>query len=283
MNSLYGVPGPPACRLSSPPAANAITGFGRRVLPETRNRIEAAGRRVLYGDTDSLFVEMGEGAPETAREAAVALGESIDRELAGWVEERYRVESRLELQFEKLFLQLVLPPARTRTGGGTGGARKRYVGLVETNGGTETVFTGMEVVRRDWTDLARQVQRELYERLFAEREVIDYLKGVLERLRAGELDGLLVYRKGLRKDPSEYTSTTPPHVVAAKKLPGRPPDVVEYLMTAVGPEPVGFVENEVDYEHYVDKQIEPVAEPVLHLLGKEFGELTGRSFQMGLF
>jgi DNA polymerase-2 len=72
-------------------------------------------------------------------------------------------------------------------------------------------------------------------------------------------------------------------VVAAKKLPGRPPDVVEYVMTAVGPEPVGFVENEVDYEHYVDKQIEPVAAPVLQLLGKEFGELTGRGYQMGLF
>ena len=284
MNSFYGVLGTPACRFYSPPVANAITGFGRQVLLHTRNRIEEAGRRVLYGDTDSLFVETGEDDPEAARRAAVELGEALEREIGDWIRERYGVESRLELQFEKLFLQLVLPPARTRTGGGAGGARKRYVGLVEGDGGgPETVFTGMEVVRRDWTDLARQVQRELYERLFAERPVVDYLRGVLERLRAGELDDLLVYHKGLRKSPSEYTSTTPPHVVAARKLPGRPPDVVSYVMTTAGPEPVERSTHPLDYEHYVDKQLRPVAEPVLHLLGKEFAELTGRGFQMGLF
>ena len=285
MNSFYGVLGTPACRFHSPPVANAITGFGRQVLLETRNRIEAAGRRVLYGDTDSLFVEMGGDAEdrERARAEAEALAEGLNRELGEWIEARYGVESRLELQFEKLFLQLVLPPAR----GSSRGARKRYVGLVEVESeglvGTETVFTGMEVVRRDWTDLAREAQRELYERLFADRPVIDYLKGVLGELRDGALDDRLVYRKGLRKAPSEYTSTTPPHVVAAKKLPGRPPDVVEYVMTVAGPEPVGHVEHEIDHEHYIDKQLKPVADPVLHLLGKEFDELTGRGYQMGLF
>lgn len=288
MNSFYGVLGTPACRFYSPPVANAITGFGRQVLLHTRNRIEASGRRVLYGDTDSLFVETGEDDPETARAVAVELGETLEREIADWIRERYGVESRLELQFEKLFLQLVLPPARSRGSGGTGGARKRYVGLVGRDGagggeGAETVFTGMEVVRRDWTDLARQVQRELYERLFAERPVVDYLRGVLERLRNGELDDLLVYRKGLRKAPAEYTSTTPPHVTAARKLPGRPPDVVSYVMTTAGPEPLERRHHSLDYEHYVDKQLRPVAEPVLQLLGKEFEELTGRGFQMGLF
>ncbi len=292
MNSFYGVLGTPACRFYSPPVANAITGFGRQVLLHTRNRIEEAGRRVLYGDTDSLFVETGEDDPEAARRAAVELGEALEREIADWIRERYGVESRLELQFERLFLQLVLPPSRSRGGsrggGGSGGARKRYVGLVDPDGsgeseGPQTVFTGMEVVRRDWTDLARQVQRELYERLFAERPVVDYLRGVLERLRAGELDDLLVYHKGLRKAPSEYTSTTPPHVVAARKLPGRPPDVVSYVMTTAGPEPVERRHHPLDHEHYVDKQLRPVAEPVLQLLGKEFEELTGRGFQMGLF
>jgi len=279
MNSFYGVLATPACRFHSPAVANAITAFGRQVLLWTRGRIEERGPRVLYGDTDSLFVEPGEGDAEAARAMGEAMAEELNRDVAAWIRERYGVESRLELQFERLYLKLLLPPVR----GSARGARKRYVGLVEEEGRRETVFTGMEVVRRDWTDLARQVQRELYERLFGDRPVVEYLEGVLEELRDGRLDALLVYHKGLRKDPSEYTSTTPPHVAAARKLSGPLPDVMAYVMTDGGPEPAERRHHPYDYEHYVDKQIRPVAEPVLHLLGRDFDELTGRGYQMGLF
>jgi len=65
-------------------------------------------------------------------------------------------------------------------------------------------------------DCARQaVQRELYERLFAGQSVDVYLEDVVKRVRNGDLDEALVYRKNLRKDAVDYTATTPPHVVAA--------------------------------------------------------------------
>ena len=57
MNSFYGVLGTPACRFHNPELANAITSFGREVLLWSKARIESFGKRVLYGDTDSLFVE----------------------------------------------------------------------------------------------------------------------------------------------------------------------------------------------------------------------------------
>ncbi len=146
----------------------------------------------------------------------------------------------------------------------------------------------MEAVRRDWTELAHKVQRELYERLFADRPVEDYLRDVVEDLRAGRCDRRdLVYRKALRKPPEAYTATTPPHVAAARKLPGRPPRVISYVMTTAGPEPsataTGAPEHPIDYEHYVDKQIRPVAEPVLELLGLGFAKVVGDDRQMELF
>ena len=67
MNSFYGVLGTPACRFYDPRLANAITGFGREMLLWCKGRIEAEGRRVLYGDTDSLFVESGGADPASAR------------------------------------------------------------------------------------------------------------------------------------------------------------------------------------------------------------------------
>jgi DNA polymerase-2 len=185
----------------------------------------------------------------------------------------------LELRFERLYLKLLLPS--TRHGGR--GARKRYVGLVEEGGARRTVFTGMEVVRRDWTELARRVQQELYERLFGGGEVEEYLRRVLAELEAGQLDDLLVYYKGLRKAPAEYTSTTPPHVAAARKLSGPVPDVMAYVVTVAGPEPAAEREHPFGYGHYVEKQIRPVAEPVLELAGVGFDALTGRGEQLGLF
>ena len=140
----------------------------------------------------------------------------------------------------------------------------------------------MEVVRRDWTDLAKNVQRELYARLFAGQPVDGYLRDVAAALRAGELDDQLVYRKGLRKSPAKYTAGTPPHVAAARKSrdPGR---VVSYLMTVAGPEPLDALRSKPDREHYLDKQVRPVSEPVLAVLGLDFDRAVGDDRQLALF
>ena len=48
----------------------------------------------------------------------------------------------------------------------------------------------MEAVRRDWTDLARRVQRELYERLFGDTPLEAWLRDTVASLRAGLLIGV---------------------------------------------------------------------------------------------
>jgi DNA polymerase-2 len=279
MNSFYGVLGTPVCRFAAPALANAITGFGREILLWSKAWFEAAGFRVLYGDTDSLFVE----SARDDEEGALALGEELaprlDRELAAHVERTWRVESRLRLEFETLYLRLLLPVAR----GSTAGARKRYVGLERGSGEPRVVFTGMEVVRRDWTELAKRVQRELYARLFDDRPVDDYLFGIVEELRSGAFDDLLVYRKSLRKRLDSYTANTPPHVAAARKMSRPPRRTVEYVITENGPEPAAERKSSLDREHYVQKQVRAVAEPVLTLLELDFDRIVGDDRQLDLF
>lgn len=279
MNSFYGVLGTPACRFHNAAIANAITGQGRHLLLWSRDWFRAQGFDVLYGDTDSLFVASGMSSAEAADAAARSLTARINEDLERYVAQRWQVRSALELEFEKLYLRLVLPSVRH----GAAGARKRYAGLRHGAGSGEVEFVGMEVVRRDWTDLAKRVQRELYQRLFDDAPVDEYLRGVVHALRAGELDHALVYRKGLRKRLDSYQASTPPHVAAARKSKAVPGRIIAYVMTLAGPEPLDVRTAELDREHYVERQIRPVAEPVLQSLGLEFERVIGDDRQLGLF
>ena len=275
MNSFYGVLGTPACRFHNVAVANAVTGMGRRLLRWSKRWFEERGFDVLYGDTDSLFVRSGLSLEET-RATGPRLAGELNEAVAAHVSAEWQVTSLLDLELEKLYLKLVLPSVRR----GRGGARKRYAGLVD--GRREVEFVGMEVVRRDWTELAKDVQRELYARLFAGEPVDGYLADTVAALRRGELDDKLVYRKGLRKRPAAYTASTPPHVAAARKS-RRPGRVISYLMTVAGPEPLDALTNAPDREHYVDKQVRPVAEPVLAALGLGFDRVVGDDDQLSLF
>jgi DNA polymerase II len=279
MNSFYGVLGTPACRFYNPALANAITGTGRDLLLWSKAWFEGMGFKVLYGDTDSLFVDSCGEDPQQARVRGRELAVALNRDLDRHIQRRWSVLSRLELEFEKLYLKLFLPRARHSTRG----ASKRYAGLLGGAEADEVEFVGMEVVRRDWTALAKQVQRELYQRLFTDQSVDAYLADVVKKVRNGDLDAALIYRKNLRKEADNYTATTPPHVVAARKskLPlGR---LISYVITTGGAEPIDNVKHPLDREHYVMKQVKPVAEPVLAALGLNFEHVIGDSRQIDLY
>jgi DNA polymerase-2 len=277
MNSFYGVLGTPACRFYNPALANAITSQGRYLLDWSRRWFEERGFAVLYGDTDSVFVASGMDDPDAATEAANSLMAEFNGGLDAYVRDRAGVESKLELEFEKLYTKLFLAKVR----GGASGARKRYAGI--RHGAEAVEFVGMEVVRRDWTQLAKDVQRELYSRLFADTGVSDYLAGVVTDLRAGRLDDALVYRKGLRKGVDEYTKNVPPHVQAVRRSKEPPPRVVSYVVTTNGPELVAELSAAPDREHYVEKQVMPVAVPVLDAMGLDFRQVIGDDRQQELF
>lgn len=277
MNSFYGVLGANGCRFYNPDICNAITSQGKRLLLWSKGWFEQRGLQVLYGDTDSLFVSAGLHDCEAAFREGPKLAAALTKELAASIKQEAGLTSHLELEFEKLYAKLFLPHVRS----GADGARKRYAGLIWGRDAPE--FVGMEVVRRDWTDLAKEAQRALYERFFRDQPVDGFLRSLVASLRAGELDHQLVYRKGLRKAVGAYQATTPPHVAAARKSRAPAGPVVSYLMTLAGPEPLDNQTNPPDREHYVQKQVRPVAEPVLEALGLNFEQVIGDDKQLGLF
>ena len=302
MNSLYGVLGSPGCRFHRPELANAVTSFGRELLKWTRTRVESYGYRVVYGDTDSLFVESGERGDSPAAVVALrALGEELaarlTRDLGEHIRLTWGVESRLVLQLQTVYLRLLMTPLRRGGAAAIGldgvatvlGAAKRYAGLCAEGPSGERrrlVFVGMEAVRRDATELCKAAQRTLHELLFADRpavELCNYLHRLLSDLRHGKLDEQLVYRKLLRREPAGYKSRRLPHVVVAERLGIPVGRLVRYVITKAGPQPAGERTSPLDYDHYIDKQLRPAAQPVLALYGLSFDQLVGKDRQLKLF
>lgn len=276
MNSFYGVLATPVCRFYNSKIGNAVTTMGRHFLMWSKAWFESRGYDVLYGDTDSVFVSSGVEDETEATALGEQLTEEFNRELAAYISEEWQVASRLELEFEKLYTRLFLLPLKR----GTGGARKRYAGQLSTSGKVE--FVGMEVVRRDWTELAKDVQRELYARLFNDDPIEDFVYESVNAVRAGDWDAKLVYRKGLSKPPRSYTKVKPPHVVAALKsaVDNR---VIHYVITEDGPEPLDNIQHPIDREHYIESQLKAVAEPVLATLGTTWEAACRIPVQRSLF
>jgi DNA polymerase-2 len=280
MNSLFGVLGSPASRLFSPAVANAITTAGQHVIRLAAAAVAERGHRVIYGDTDSLFVDVGE--PDTARAAArgAALREAIGAAVGAAITRDFACPSHLELEFEKVYARFFMPEVR----GGATGSKKRYAGLVVEPEGETLDVVGLEAVRRDWSVVARRFQRELLDLVFHDRPVADFVRDFVVALRAGRFDAELAYRKAVRKPLAEYTKTTPPHVKAARKQQGGAGRIVSYVGTRAGPEPAGETTAPPDYEHYVTQQLRPIADAVLRFLGAaDFEARIGARRQLSLF
>ncbi|MCC7539310.1 MAG: DNA polymerase II [Deltaproteobacteria bacterium] len=279
MNSLYGVLAATTCRFFSPAIANAITLAGQHLIHIAAAEVRRFGHRVIYGDTDSLFVDVGEPDPERAETRAHELRLAIGTMLAAHLRERFGVESHLDLEYEKCYRRFFMPEVRQ----GTGGSKKRYAGIVGDGPATRLEIVGLEAVRRDWTPLAKRFQRELLDRVFRDRPVDDFVREFLASLHQGALDDHLTYKKAVRKRLADYTKTTPAHVKAARKQRGPRTRIVEYVVTAAGPEPVDERRSALDYEHYVTKQLAPIADALLRFVGVHFADLAGRPRQLELW
>jgi DNA polymerase-2 len=297
MNSFYGVLGTEGCRFAAPELAGAITSFGQHVLFWARDLITEEGLEVLYGDTDSLFVRSGLPRGATASELR-GMGERLCRlvneRLASYVRERWAVDSRLELEFETVYLRFFLPPMRTLGTGAedgedaeTRGRAKGYAGLRLEAEGERLEIVGMEAVRHDWTELAHALQRDLLGWVFHDvppAEIVERIRALLRDLRAGLKDELLTYRRSLRKPVEAYTKSSPPHVRAAALLPPEErTGLIRYVWTREGPQPESRRSSPFDYDHYATKQLAPIVEAVAPYIGLDLEAIFASDRQLKLF
>ncbi|QOF76508.1 DNA polymerase II [Variovorax sp. 38R] len=290
MNSFAGVLGASECRFFNPKLVSAVTLRGHEMMKLTREFVEQRGYEAIYGDTDSIFIWLRRAhTNDEAHAVATRLAADINDWWARTLREEQGLESFLEIEVDTHYKKFFMPTIR----GSEVGSKKRYAGLsVDAAGKEEMVYRGLEMARSDWTPLARQFQEGLLSRIFQGEPykafVTDYARSTL----AGAKDDLLIYRKRLRHQLDAYLVNVPPQVRAARIADehngrvGRPKQYqkggwIQYVMTQNGPEPLETRHSRIDYEHYLTRQLQPIADAILQPMGDSFMALT--TSQRGLF
>ena len=120
------------------PLAALITAKGREILNNTKCFVESMGLEVVYGDTDSIMINSN----TTDYAKTMQIGNKVKQE----INKHYRL---LEIDIDGAYKSLLLLK------------KKKYAALAAEKDGNEVKtkeeFKGLDIVRRDWSNLARQV------------------------------------------------------------------------------------------------------------------------------
>ena len=272
MNSFYGVMGTPLSRFYHPDLSYAITGTGQWLLNKAKDFLESDNYPVIYGDTDSLFVQLRPEERVDFDRFAQDITQRVNDYLKRFIMDNFKLESQLELEYEKHFRKFFLPGVR----GGGAGAKKRYAGLLSGKETEKLSFTGLEFVRSDWTNMAKEFQYEIFTLIFNNMDIEPYIRDYVKKLQSGEFDKDLYYKKRLKKPASEYKKMIPPQVKASLLLDpsGKQRGQIEYIITLNGPIPKELNPTSIDYDHYIDKQLKPIADSILPYIGKSFENIV---------
>jgi DNA polymerase I len=248
-NASYGYAGWIGARWYIKPVAEAATAWGRHTIHTAIKMAEKAGLKVVYSDTDSLFVEH---EPEKIEELSKKIKEKLG----------------LEIKPDKVYVRIFFTEAK-----------KRYAGLLPDD---RLDIVGLEVMRGDWAAIARKVQEKVLEVILKEQSPKKAAKFVQQFIyelwqRRVPYRDLIIW-KTLTKPVEEY-AVRASHVEAAKMLREKGwrltvGDKVGYVVV-VGSgrlyervKPYMFASyEEVDIEYYVSKQVVPAAARVLESFG----------------
>ncbi|MBU4456350.1 MAG: hypothetical protein KKA65_02515, partial [Nanoarchaeota archaeon] len=235
--------------------------------------VDSCGQILLH-NTDSIFVKSKAKSLQEAEKIGKELEIYINNYYDKHIKKEYKRKSFLEMEYEKCYSKFLMPKLRKSEAG----AKKRYAGLLK----GKLDIVGLEAVRGDWTKLAKEFQEELLEKLFKGEDLEKYIRDFVAKLRKGKLDELLVYTKSLRKPLKDYLKTTPPHVKAARLLDKLESKRIDYVITDEGPEPIQKIKHSIDYEHYINKQLKPLADSILTFFNSDFEDVLKGNKQKSL-
>jgi len=199
-NASYGYLGFFGARYYCPEASASATAISRNFTKETIEKINKADYKTIYSDTDSIAFLLN----NKTKKQTLEFLKKLNSKLPGI----------MELELEDFYKRGIWVTKRT----GKIGAKKKYA-LINQKG--KTKIRGFETVRRDWCNLARQMQNKVIRQILKdgnEKQAVKYVKEIVKKIKAREISKeQLIIKTQLKKSLSEYKAISP-HVIAAKKM-----------------------------------------------------------------
>uniref|UniRef100_A0A8C5BX58 DNA polymerase n=1 Tax=Gadus morhua TaxID=8049 RepID=A0A8C5BX58_GADMO len=266
-NSMYGCLGFSYSRFYAKPLAALVTHKGREILLHTKDMVQKMNLEVIYGDTDSIMINTN----SRTLEEVFKLGNKVKAE----VNKMYKL---LEIDIDGVFKSLLLLK------------KKKYAALVVEQLGdgrysTKQELKGLDIVRRDWCDLAKECGNYVIGQILSDQSrdaIVENIQQQLvelgERVASGAIDHhQYEIHKALTKDPQDYPDKKSlPHVHVAlwiNSQPGRrvkAGDTISYVIcqdgSALGPSQRAYALEQLqkqaglslDLQYYLAHQVHPV-------------------------
>ncbi len=275
-NSFYGYLGFFNARWYSIESARSVTAWGRYHIQRVIEKAKDEGFRVIYGDTDSVFLTL-EGKKT---DNAVKFVEKINRNLPGV----------MELEFEGYYPSGLFVSAKM----GEAGAKKKYA-LLNNKGDIE--IKGFETVRRNWSFVAKEVQKNVLKIILKENnpeKALKYVKKVINEMREHKvpLEKVVIHTQ-LQKEIGDYVAVGP-HVAAAQIMKNKgidvgPGTIIKFVVGKGKGRikdkvklPEDISQDDYDPEYYINNQILPSVDRIFDALGVDKKELTDKEGQKKL-
>lgn len=275
-NSLYGYYGFFGARWYCIECSKSITAWGRHYIHSVINKAEENGFKVIYSDTDSVFLLMGKKTKKDIEKFT----ENINVKLPGL----------MELEYEGHYPRGIFVKSK----GKDVGAKKKYA-LISDEG--EIKITGFETVRRNWSPIAKKVQKEVIKIVLKENDsnkALKHVKKIIEELRKNKIKiEDVVMTTQLQKNIEEYVQIGP-HVAVAKRMKAKGLNVssgsmIKYVvvkgkgMIRDRARAIDDMKNEkYDSDYYINNQVVPAVEGILSVFGHEKDEIISDKTQSNL-
>src|SRR3989344_3364079 len=275
-NAFYGYFGFSSARWYNFDCAQAITALARNYIKDTISKAEKAEFKVIYGDTDSVFLSLGKKRISDVEKFV----NKINSDLPGC----------MELEFEGYYPSGIFVSAKASTKG----AKKRYALMDER---VALTIKGFESVRRNISPIAKEVQENILSILLKEKQqekAVKYLKQVLYDLRKNLMPiEKLAITMSLQKPIEEYNSLLP-HVAIAMQLLRKgeevyPGMILKYVVVKGKGKlnqrvklPEDVKPEDYDSGYYINNQIIPAIDKIFEALGYSIEELLMEKNQSSL-
>jgi DNA polymerase, archaea type len=257
-NSFYGYLAFFGARWYSLDCARSITAMGRKYIHDTIDLAEKHNIKVIYGDTDSVFLIDSEAMDKFKDEANESL------------------PTPMELEEEGLFKSGVFLEKK----GSGAGAKKRYA-LLDQN--DKMIIKGLEARRGDWSKLAQKAQVETLKIILTEvdgKPALEKIQNIISDIRSKKINMEdLILTNRLTKQIHEY-KTKGPQVAAGELLAQTgikvgAGTIVKYVITKGGSKrirdrvklPEDTKIEEIDEDYYINNQLIGATYKILELFG----------------